>query len=60
MCLNRKIWVQLYFKLAYFRLWTDPYYDKASGPVEDKMLQLACNLAISLELKDLDVLQALK
>ena len=42
------------------KLWLDPYYTKSSGPREEKLLELACNLSPMLDMDQVFVLGGLR
>ena len=43
-----------------FRLWEDPYFSQDSGPQDEKLLELACNLSPTLEMDQMFVLGGLR
>lgn len=42
------------------KLWEEPYFSKDSGPQDDKLLELACNLSPTLEMDQMFVLGGLR
>lgn len=44
----------------YPRLWEEPYFNQESGPQDEKLLELACNLSPTLEMDQMIVLGGLR
>jgi hypothetical protein len=42
------------------KLWEEPYFDKDAGAQEENILELACNLAPTLEMDSMFVLGGLR
>ena len=62
------VFVYLFFedfltRVSFFfepRLWEEPYFSKDSGPQDEKLLELACNLSPTLEMDQMFVLGGLR
>ena len=42
------------------RLWEEPYFSQDTGPQDEKLLELACNLSPTLEMDQMFVLGGLR